>query len=278
MDLGCGLFGMAFELDEDFWGSFEKLAKAGFTAVEPLYAFENDPALAPDSPVPGFLKTIMWDSKKVEAYQPKLKDLGLTISSMHVGFLFGKSIEEGCADMLAFSQKSGVKHFMTSMEFDSKEKADAAIELMNRAADTLKETGVSLGYHNHYQEFQRMEDGRTYMDYFLEKTDPSVKLQLDVGWQLFGGDDPVEFIRKYADRIVSIHLKDFVSDFKNTAEDDAFAAIGDGALDTRGILELMPTLHLMENGWMIDQDKAAKDAVLSEDLAKGAEYIRRCMK
>lgn len=39
MELGCGLFGLAFELEQDFRGTLKKLADAGFTAVEPLYSF-----------------------------------------------------------------------------------------------------------------------------------------------------------------------------------------------------------------------------------------------
>ena len=77
MKLGCGMYGLAFELEKDFWGTMQKLADAGFTAIEPLYAFPNDPALAPDSPDPAFLKTILWDDKKVAEYQPRLREMGL---------------------------------------------------------------------------------------------------------------------------------------------------------------------------------------------------------
>ena len=112
------------------------------------------------------------------------------------------------------------------------------------------------------------------MDAFLENTSPEVKLQLDVGWQMYGGSQVVPFIQKYGNRIISIHLKDFVQGFEGMPQEDAFAAIGDGALPTQEILTLLPNLDLMENGLMIDQDRAAKGAAIAEDLRKGAAWIR----
>lgn len=275
MKLGCGLFGLAFELEDDFMGTMRKLADAGFTAVEPLFSFRNDPALLPDSPVPSFLKTIMWNEEKVKEYQPELREMGLEISSMHVGFLFGKDLKEGCEELIDFAKESGITHFMTSLEFDSEESTLAAAALMNNAAEYLRGNGVSLGYHNHYMEFKPLDDGsgRTLMDLFLEKTISEVKLQLDTGWEMYGGSDVIEFIKNNKDRIVSVHLKDFVNGFESIPESDAFAAIGDGALPTEEILAFLPELNMMDNGLMIDQDKAAKDAVLSEDLRKGAAWL-----
>lgn len=275
MKLGCGLFGLAIELEKDFWGTMKMLADVGFTAVEPLYSFPNDPALLPGSPVPSFLKTIMWNDERVAEYLPRLKELGLEISSMHVGFLFGKDVREGCEEMLAFAGKYGVSHFMTSLEFDSPEKANHAANLMNTASDLLRSSGVTLGYHNHAMEFTPFGDGsgRTMMDAFLEKTAPDVCLQLDVGWQMYGGDDIISFMQRYKDRIVSVHLKDFVKNFKTVPVEESFAALGDGVLPTPEILSLLPELNLMENGLMIDQDKAAKGAILSEDLQKGAAWL-----
>ena len=179
--------------------------------------------MLPDSPVPSFLKTIMWDEGKALAYQKDLEELGLSISSMHVGFLFGKDVKVGCGELVEFSQRSGIRHFMTSLEFDTQQKAEEAAVLLNTAEEALRGTGVSLGYHNHYMEFQPYQDG-TLMDYFLELTHPEVKLQVDIGWQMYGGSEVVPFLRKNKDRIVSVHLKDFVKGFEKVEKDDAFAA------------------------------------------------------
>ena len=273
MNLGCGLFGLAYELDQDFNGTLKNLSKCGFTAIEPLYSFPNDPALMPGSPLPSFLRTVMWNEEKTLALIPELNEIGLSISSMHVGFLFGKDLREGCEELVHFAGKSGITHFMTSLEFDTEAKMHDAADLMNKAAEYLSGTNVTLGYHNHAMEFGVYDNG-TLMDEFIRETSSAVKLQLDVGWQMYGGSDVITFMKKYSGRIISVHLKDFVRDFRTVPQDDAFAAIGDGPLPTEDILAMLDDLDLMENGLMIDQDKPAAGATLSADLCKGASWLK----
>ncbi|MCD8232277.1 MAG: sugar phosphate isomerase/epimerase [Clostridiales bacterium] len=281
MKLGCGLFGLAFDLEKNFEKTLQNLGENGFTAVEPLYAFPNDPALAPDSPVPSFLKTILWDEEKVMSLLPKLKEWGLTISSMHVGLAFGVSIDEALPELISFSQKTGIRYFMTSLEFDTLEKCKAAADLLNYANQVLNPYDIYLGYHNHYMEFKKVTiDGTkcTLMEYFLSHTSLNVKLQLDTGWQMYGGDDIIAFIQKYADRIFSVHLKDFVAGYDSIEKDDAFAATGYGVLPTKEILAELPDLNLFEHGLMIDQDHAAKNHSLPDDLKAGVAYLKELIR
>ncbi len=50
---------------------------------------------------------------------------------------------------------------------------------------------------------------KTVEEIFIESTDPSkVIFELDVYWTVMGGQDPVEWINKYADRIHMLHIKD----------------------------------------------------------------------
>ncbi|MCC8066067.1 MAG: sugar phosphate isomerase/epimerase, partial [Clostridiales bacterium] len=197
MNLGCGLFGLVSELENDFENTLKELAENGFTAVEPLYAFRNDPALAPDSPLPSFLKAILWDEKKVNTCLPRLKAMGLAISSMHVGLASGIKLEDALSELISFSDKTGIRYYMTSLEFDTLEKCNTAADLLNRANQILNPHGIFLGYHNHYMEFKKITiDGKqcTLMDHFLSRTSHNVKLQLDTGWQMYGGNDVIAFM------------------------------------------------------------------------------------
>lgn len=274
MKLGCDLFGLWQELEKDFRGTLEQLTAAGFTAVEPQLGFRDDPALAPGSPVPKFMQDMLWDEPKIIEYSPMLNELGLSISSMHAGFLMGMPVDEGCRQMIELSESTGVHHFLTSLIFDSEERTRYAVDLMNEAAKHLSGTGVTLGYHNHWQEFGMLNETETFMDRFLAETDPAVKLQVDVGWLMYGGQDVIAFMKKYADRIYSIHLKDFIQGYEDISQDDAFSPVGYGALPVKEIIELAPTLNLIDNGLMIDQDKAAAGSNMPDDLAKGAAYLK----
>lgn len=64
-------------------------------------------------------------------------------------------------------------------------------------------------YHNHYQEFQRF-NGKLVYDIIMENTDPGlVYAEMDTYWIARGGQDPVSFMRKYNDRLILLHQKDF---------------------------------------------------------------------
>jgi sugar phosphate isomerase/epimerase len=81
------------------------------------------------------------------------------------------------------------------------------LEMLSRQ---LMMEGITGGYHNHAHEME-LEDGKPGLDILLDSTDPlAVKAQIDVGWINFGGGDPAAYIRKYGQRVKSLHLKDSV--------------------------------------------------------------------
>ncbi|MEE1087689.1 MAG: sugar phosphate isomerase/epimerase [Bacteroidaceae bacterium] len=102
------------------------------------------------------------------------------------------------------------------------EDAQMAAEVFNIAGEETKKAGIRFGYHNHDREFGKVvaggkgidmnrnaRDGRRIEEVFITETDPDkVLIELDVYWTVMGGQDPVEWINKYADRIQLLHIKD----------------------------------------------------------------------
>ena len=72
----------------------------------------------------------------------------------------------------------------------------------------LKEVGIDLYYHNHHIEFMKLENGKYLLDVLRENA-PSMGFELDTHWIHRGGENPVEFIRKYAGSVRLLHLKDY---------------------------------------------------------------------
>jgi sugar phosphate isomerase/epimerase len=77
------------------------------------------------------------------------------------------------------------------------------------AAEKLKPSNMRLGYHNHVAEFKKT-DGQTPEFVFFDKASPDVFVQLDIGHCAHGGGDPAAVIKKYGDRLLSVHIKDWV--------------------------------------------------------------------
>lgn len=75
-------------------------------------------------------------------------------------------------------------------------------------AGKLKADGMMTGYHNHSHEFKKVDGGETLWDVFFSNTPHEVCHQIDTGNCMGGGGDPVAFIKKYAGRTRTVHLKE----------------------------------------------------------------------
>ena len=72
-----------------------------------------------------------------------------------------------------------------------------------------KERGIRFAYHNHSDEFKTVENEVIY-DYLLKNTDPEyVSFQADLYWMHFSQINPIDYFKKYKNRFISWHVKDY---------------------------------------------------------------------
>ena len=103
-------------------------------------------------------------------------------------------------------------------------------------ASRASDKGVELGYHNHNWELRVQPDGRTALQCLFEGAgNAPLKWQVDVAWLVRGQADPVQWMERYQDRIVSVHAKDLAPSGTGTDE-DGWADVGLGVLDWRNTL------------------------------------------
>lgn len=131
----------------------------------------------------------------------------------------------------------------------SKEKVIDFVTRADAMAEKLKEHGIELYYHNHHIEFQKF-DGKYLLD-IIRDTTKHMGFELDVHWVQRGGENPVEYIKKYKNRVTLLHLKDyrigelklpegkfdpvtFMQAFTGTVQ---FAEVGEGNLPMKEIIE-----------------------------------------
>ena len=100
-------------------------------------------------------------------------------------------------------------------------------EKMNEDGRIRQKYGIHAVYHNHSQEFRKIEgqnDLYVY-DVMIQNTDPSlVGFEFDVGWGAFSGVKPIDFIRKYPGRFPLIHVKEVLRSAVSDAELEHFPA------------------------------------------------------
>lgn len=101
-------------------------------------------------------------------------------------------------------------------------------------AARLKAEGMDLSYHNHNQEFRRINGSTWLGKLFADTSAEEIKAELDTYWVQAGGGSPEQWIRCLAGRIPVLHLKDMcIHEFR----EQRFAPIGEGNLDWPAILK-----------------------------------------
>jgi len=86
---------------------------------------------------------------------------------------------------------------------------------LNDIAQKTHNAGLQYAYHNHNFEFKELGAGKIGYDILLSETDPSlVAFELDCGWMIAAGFQPIQYFKKYPRRYRMLHIKDFVAGSK----------------------------------------------------------------
>jgi sugar phosphate isomerase/epimerase len=231
----------------DFPGTMKKLKAMGYDGVELAGLYGLSP----------------------KQIRTALDDAGIKAISAHVPFEemqddIGKVIENytliGCrfiaVPWLGESLRPGTAGF------------GAVVDDIARFGAACRAKGITLLYHNHDFEFARMPDGRFGLDtIFSDVPADLLQTELDTGWIRFSGQDPAEYIRKYAGRAPIVHLKDYAMiDGKLV-----YQPVGSGVLDVSAILEA--SVQAGSRWIVVEQDESA-DRPPMEAVEMSRRYLR----
>lgn len=118
--------------------------------------------------------------------------------------------EETLPGIIAYHGKIGNTYIGQSADFfPDYDTLMRRCEYYNKMGKLLSAHGMKFLYHNHYHEFQKMND-KYILTHILENTDPSmVDFELDTFWAMRGGVNPVEVMKTLGSRMKLVHQKDF---------------------------------------------------------------------
>jgi sugar phosphate isomerase/epimerase len=121
----------------------------------------------------------------------------------------------------------------------SRAQLDALAEKLNRTGREYRDRGLTFGYHNHHIEFTPV-DGVVPYDYLMSNTDAGlVKIELDVGWLVTAGVDPVAYLRRHSGRVIACHMKDYDPAVASDVPQRKLVAPGAGTIDFAAVLAAM---------------------------------------
>jgi sugar phosphate isomerase/epimerase len=115
-------------------------------------------------------------------------------------------------EVFAAAQKLGMTTvfdpFVAPDRWQSVEEVAKTAEALNRAAKIGADHGISVGYHNHNQEFLTKIDDRFPLEIFADLLDPGVSLELDLYWATAGGADVAALVERLGAKVSALHVKD----------------------------------------------------------------------
>jgi sugar phosphate isomerase/epimerase len=144
-------------------------------------------------------------------------------------------------------------------------------EQFNRIGERVNAAGIRFAYHNHTAEF-RSENGVVFYDELMRTTDPAkVRFEMDCGWVVVGGKNPVDYLTRYPRRISMLHVKEFkMSGWTAGSEPPPSTEMGRGSIDYRPIFEVAKKASV-EHAF-VEQEEF--DMPPMEALKIDADYMR----
>ena len=221
--VGIQLWTVNGPMQADAAGTLQKLRKIGYGAVESA----------------GFGKLM------AKQFRQLLDDAGLVCPSAHLSFdpdNLGAAFDDAHALGAAYATSGSLDALVLGKSASdpakramSLDEAKRTAELTNRIGAAAKRAGLQYVYHNHAREFAD-HGGAFGYDLLLRETDPElVKFEIDCGWMIFAGHDPVAYFRKYPNRFPLIHVKDFLPASDKAKGEMRGAELGHGVVDYKPI-------------------------------------------
>jgi len=192
-------------------------------------------------------------------WKSMLDERGLTLSAAHIGFDQVKNdFDQVVADCKTLDLDTVVVPWIGEEHYkDGWDKFGAELTPLG---EKLKAEGLQLAYHNHAFEFAT--DG---LNVLYGSTSPEIlKAQMDLAWVNIGGANPVDYLRKFADRTPQVHLKDY-----DPTQTPQWRPAGQGILDWDAIIPVCQEIGVQYGS--IELDESPGDPV--EAVRQSFEYL-----
>jgi sugar phosphate isomerase/epimerase len=205
--------------DTDPAQALRRAAELGFRAVEPYGVIGRQDVPAAER------------IEQAAALRRLLDDIGLTVCSIH-GPVPADSEFEALFDEM---ETLGIDCLIAAAPpaIAGCESALSSTDGVRRMADRLNACaaraatrGISVGYHNHWHEFDVLDDGAVPFDVLWRHLEPEVVAEIDIYWAHVGTGDPAAVIEALGERVRFLHVKDGPADTENPQ-----TALGHGGID-----------------------------------------------
>lgn len=244
LPIGLQLYSVGAELRRDYQATLKAVAAIGYKTVETAgYAGRTPQELRAAFDANGLSCTSAHVQPRGNGPEPTLSgDLGRLAADMHVlgarhvvlpTFVF--------PDRLSLKPREGeaVGAMLARLSGDLvRDDWKATADFLNRTGEGLKREGLQLAYHNHNPEFAAIPGRGMGLEILLKDTDPAlVQFEMDAGWVVAAGHDPVALLQAHPGRFTMMHVKDVApGQAPNFAFHVETTSVGEGVIDWKRLL------------------------------------------
>jgi sugar phosphate isomerase/epimerase len=252
LPIGLQLYTVRKLLPNDFDGTLAQVRAAGYTVVEAAGYF----------------------GRSAKEFRASMDRAGLRcVSTHHTLSLLETQLDQ----LIDYGHTLGLEYMVCSssggMHRDPNAKGAPTLDdwrwiagEFNRVGEKIKNAGMTFGVHNHTPEFATI-DGTLVYDELLRLTDPKfVIFEMDAGWAVASGHDPVAYLRKDPQRFRMMHVKDMV---KGAGGKMHATELGRGTIDFAPIMRAATGLRY----YFIEQEEF--DMPPLQALRVDAEYMHK---
>jgi len=218
--IGLQTYSLGREFQENIPGGLQRVKKMGYSYLE----------------LAGYRDRKLYNIE-ISRFRKMAEDAGLDVISSHLNPPVREYTDSSTKTVLDFYKKASEDHAALGVSYmiqpglpltRSTEEVSKVCDVFNQVGEVVKSHKIHFGYHNHYMEFARVVPGgkkqffglhalgreippgtEVIYDGFLKQTDPDLVLfEMDAYWTVMGQNDPVEYLKKYSERIKLLHIKD----------------------------------------------------------------------
>lgn len=181
------LFSVREDMEADFYGTLKKVKDMGYDGVEFAGLYGKSPT----------------------EVRQMCEEIGLVPVSAHVSFPDPENPESVIVTYKEIGCKQIVIPSLAEEYRPGSEGFTEFVRWVKKLGAVCKNYNMKLAYHNHTFEFDKIDDEYVLDILYREVPADCLETQIDTCWVFVGGENPADYVRKYAGREYTVHLKDF---------------------------------------------------------------------
>ena len=266
LPVGLQLYSVRALLPKDYAGTLKQVAAIGYREVEAAGFFGHSPSEVKSAMAAAGLHCVSAHYSLADL----LKDTDGTLKyAKALGLEYVICSSPSVADPSKLKNYPGGawKYFQNGLTVDDWR---WNAEQFNQLGKKFKAEGIQFGYHNHTMAFRDLGGSSGY-DVLLKDTDPAyVTLEMDCGWVVAAGKNPITYLTKYPHRISMLHIKDFKPAVPGEAPGERLSTVlGKGTIDYKPIFAAAKKAGIKH--YFVEQERFDGDPL--DELKQDYEYL-----